>query len=245
MCVAARSSIFSRCCWRAGISASCRRCGRRRRQCCGRDISSSRPTTATISPGRTRVLNLLLFMVVAVVTSHLANSMKQQTELAPAAREGRPAISTPSRAGWRRPPRRRISISRSRSTSPISSSARLVLSAAAPAASTSSPIRRRCRNACAPPWRRRRRAARRRPRSTTATADVWLVRRVSERTADFGVIAIDLGSVPAGAVDDEIRHRVDDVLLPMRAATLEHLDVARAPQRREDALRGPSCCGKL
>src|SRR5690349_22417614 len=28
------------------------------------------------------ILNLLLFMVVAVVTSHLANSMKQQTELA-------------------------------------------------------------------------------------------------------------------------------------------------------------------
>src|SRR5438445_9164109 len=28
------------------------------------------------------VLNLVLFMIVAVVTSHLANSMKQQTELA-------------------------------------------------------------------------------------------------------------------------------------------------------------------
>src|SRR3981081_3273321 len=28
------------------------------------------------------ILNLLLFMVVAVVTSHLANSMKQQTEIA-------------------------------------------------------------------------------------------------------------------------------------------------------------------
>src|SRR5207253_8519620 len=28
------------------------------------------------------ILNLLLFMVVAIVTSHLANSMKQQTEIA-------------------------------------------------------------------------------------------------------------------------------------------------------------------
>ena len=59
-----------------------------------------------------------------------------------------------------------------------------------------------------------------------AAGDIWLVRRVSEKTADFGVIAIDLGSVPAGALD-EIRQRVDDVLSDA-AATLERLDVARA-----------------
>ena len=56
--------------------------------------------------------------------------------------------------------------------------------------------------------------------------DVWLVRRVSQKNADFGVIAIDLGSFPAGALD-EVRHRVDDVLSDA-AATLERLDVARA-----------------
>ncbi|MGZ3324865.1 MAG: sensor histidine kinase, partial [Xanthobacteraceae bacterium] len=56
--------------------------------------------------------------------------------------------------------------------------------------------------------------------------DIWLVRRVSQKNADFGVIAIDLGSVPPGAVE-EVRHRVDDVLSDA-AATLERLDVARA-----------------
>jgi len=56
--------------------------------------------------------------------------------------------------------------------------------------------------------------------------DVWLIRRVSETNADFGVIAIDLGSVPAADIE-EIRQRVDDVLADA-AATLEHLDVARA-----------------
>jgi two-component system sensor histidine kinase KdpD len=56
--------------------------------------------------------------------------------------------------------------------------------------------------------------------------DIWLVRRVSQKNADFGVIAIDLGSVPAGAID-EVRKRVDDVLSDA-AATLERLDVARA-----------------
>jgi two-component system sensor histidine kinase KdpD len=56
--------------------------------------------------------------------------------------------------------------------------------------------------------------------------DIWLVRRVSQKNADFGVIAIDLGSVPPWAVE-EVRHRVDDVLSDA-AATLERLDVARA-----------------
>jgi two-component system sensor histidine kinase KdpD len=56
--------------------------------------------------------------------------------------------------------------------------------------------------------------------------DIWLVRRVSQKNADFGVIAIDLGSVPSGAID-EVRKRVDDVLSDA-AATLERLDVARA-----------------
>jgi two-component system sensor histidine kinase KdpD len=49
---------------------------------------------------------------------------------------------------------------------------------------------------------------------------------VSQRTPDFGVIAIDLGNVREDAVDD-IRQRVDDVLSDA-AATLERLDVARA-----------------
>ena len=56
--------------------------------------------------------------------------------------------------------------------------------------------------------------------------NTWLVRRVSDKNPDFGVIAIDLGSVPAGAVT-EVRQRVDD-LLSDAAATLERLDVARA-----------------
>jgi two-component system sensor histidine kinase KdpD len=56
--------------------------------------------------------------------------------------------------------------------------------------------------------------------------DIWLVRRVSQKNADFGVIAIDLGSVPAGVIED-VRQRVDN-LLSDAAATLERLDVARA-----------------
>src|SRR5262249_29296263 len=59
-----------------------------------------------------------------------------------------------------------------------------------------------------------------------AGGDIWLVRRVSQKNADFGVIAIDLGSIPAAALD-EMRQRVDGVLGDA-AATLERLGVARA-----------------
>jgi hypothetical protein len=37
-------------------------------------------------------------------------------------------------------------------------------------------------------------------------SDIWLVRRLSQKTADFGVIAIDLGRAPADAIK-EMRHR--------------------------------------
>src|SRR5262245_63879678 len=44
-----------------------------------------------------------------------------------------------------------------------------------------------------------------------ASGDIWLVRRVSQKTADFGVIAIDLGSIPAASLG-QMRQRDADVL---------------------------------
>jgi two-component system, OmpR family, sensor histidine kinase KdpD len=55
---------------------------------------------------------------------------------------------------------------------------------------------------------------------------IWLVRRVSPKTPDFGMVAVDLGSVSDDALI-EMRQRIDDVLSEA-AATLERLDVARA-----------------
>jgi two-component system sensor histidine kinase KdpD len=55
---------------------------------------------------------------------------------------------------------------------------------------------------------------------------IWLVRRVSPKTPDFGMVAVDLGSVSDDALI-EMRKRIDDALSDA-AATLERLDVARA-----------------
>ena len=59
-----------------------------------------------------------------------------------------------------------------------------------------------------------------------ANTDTWLIRRVSPRTPDFGLVAVDLGKVTGGELAD-MRHRIDDALADA-AATLERLDVARA-----------------
>jgi two-component system sensor histidine kinase KdpD len=55
---------------------------------------------------------------------------------------------------------------------------------------------------------------------------IWLVRRVSPKTPDFGMVAVDLGSVSDDTLI-EMRQRIDDALSDA-AATLERLDVARA-----------------
>jgi two-component system sensor histidine kinase KdpD len=61
---------------------------------------------------------------------------------------------------------------------------------------------------------------------TDGTGNVWLIRRVSPKTPDFGLVAVDLGNVSGQPLAD-MRQRIDDALADA-AATLERLDVARA-----------------
>ncbi len=170
------------------------------------------------------ILNLVLFMVVAGVVSHLANSMKRQTELA-RKREKETSdlyafsrrLATVSSAA---------DIYRAIEEHLASLVQRKVVLFGAGADGRPKPeqdgLAPRVHAAIADV------AAGRVPATTVddGAGDIWLVRRVSPKNADFGVIAIDLGSVPAKAVE-EVRQRVDDVLADA-AATLERLDVARA-----------------
>lgn len=172
------------------------------------------------------ILNLLLFMVVAGVTSHLANSMKKQTEIA-----------------RKREKEMGDLYAFSRRLAAASSAADIYLAIEEHLASlvqrkvvlfgTGSGGDRDAKPEQAALSQRVHAAiAEVQAGRTLATTvddgagDIWLVRRVSQKNADFGVIAIDLGSVPPDAID-EVRKRVDDVLSDA-AATLERLDVARA-----------------
>jgi two-component system, OmpR family, sensor histidine kinase KdpD len=170
------------------------------------------------------ILNLLLFMVVAVVTSHLANSMKQQTEIA----RKREKETSDLYAFSRRlaAAASAADIYRAIEEHLASLVQRKVVLFGAGSDGTAKPdqnaLSQRLHTAIVDVQ------AGRTPATTVddGAGDIWLVRRVSPKNADFGVIAIDLGSVPAGEVD-EVRQRVDDVLADA-AATLERLDVARA-----------------
>jgi len=172
------------------------------------------------------ILNLLLFMVVAVVTSQHANSMKQQTELARKREQemgdlyafSRKLAGASSAADIYRAIEEHLANLVQR---------KVVLFGAGSAGERGGNMEQN-----ALPQRVHATIAEVQAGRTPATTvddgggDVWLVRRVSQKTADFGVIAIDLGSVPTGAIR-EMRQRVDEVLSDA-AATLERLDVARA-----------------
>ena len=172
------------------------------------------------------ILNLLLFMVVAVVTSHLANSMKKQTEVARKSEKDMGDLYAFSRRLAAAPSAADIYLAIEEHLASLVQR-KVVLFGAVPDSDRDvkpeqEGLSQRVHSAIAEV-----RAGR-----TLATTvddgagDIWLVRRVSQKNADFGVIAIDLGSVPPSAVE-EVRHRVDDVLSDA-AATLERLDVARA-----------------
>ncbi|HEY1365189.1 MAG TPA: DUF4118 domain-containing protein [Xanthobacteraceae bacterium] len=169
------------------------------------------------------ILNLVLFMVVAVVTSHLANSMKQQTELARKREKEMGDLYAFSRRLAAAPsPREIYRAIEEHLANLVQRNVMLFGAGAAPEHADEQASSPRLRAAIAEV------ESGATPAGTLddGAGHVWLVRRVSQKTADFGVIAIDLGSVPPEHID-EVRKRVDDVLSDA-AATLEHLDVARA-----------------
>jgi two-component system sensor histidine kinase KdpD len=170
------------------------------------------------------IVNLTLFMVVAIVTSHLANSMKQQTELARKrekemgdlyAFSRRLAVAS-SAADIYRAIEEHLAHLVQRKVVLFGAGGRQA------AQSEPAPLTQHLHSAIAQVQ------SGHIPATTVddGDADIWLIRRVSQENPDFGVIAIDLGSVPAENIE-EMRQRVDDVLADA-AATLERLDVARA-----------------
>src|SRR3979490_2196625 len=167
------------------------------------------------------ILNLLLFMVVAVVTSHLANSMKTQTEIA-RKREGemsnlsafsRRLASSSSAADIYLATEEHLASLVQRKVVLFGAGAAGDPDGANPAQEA---LSQRLHTAIADVHAGRALAN----TVDDGAGDIWLVRRVSQKNADFGVIAIDLGSVPPSAVE-EVRHRVADVLS----------DAAATPQR--------------
>jgi two-component system sensor histidine kinase KdpD len=193
----------------------------------------------------TEILNLLLFMVVGIVTSHLANRMKQQTELAKKRENEMSDLYAFSRRLAAAPSAAEIYLAIEEYVANLVQRYVMLFEAGAGGDVTfaESDV----------PEEFRATVAEVQSGTTIATTvedkagNTWFVRRVSPRTPDFGVIAIDLGSVPRHAVA-EIRQRVDEALSDA-AATLERLDVARtlneAKMRSETELLREALIGSV
>ena len=167
------------------------------------------------------MINLVLFMIVALVTSHLANSMKLQTELARKRENQMSDLYAFSRRLAAAPSAMAIYDAIEEHLAALVQR-KVVLFGAGHSDSAADAMPQPVRAAIASIQR----GANLSMSIDDGTGNTWLVRRVSQRTPDFGVIAIDLGNVPTAAVT-ELRHQVDEALADA-AATLERLDVARA-----------------
>ncbi len=166
-------------------------------------------------------VNLLLFMIVAVVVSQLANQAKRHTTIARKREQEMSDLYAFSRRLAAAPSAAEIFVAIQNHLAHLVQR-KVVLFGAADDAGAADRV----------PERVRAEVARAEVGDGTertiddGEGNVWLIRRVSPKTPDFGSVAVDLGSVSGEALA-EMRQRIDDALADA-AATLERLDVARA-----------------
>jgi two-component system, OmpR family, sensor histidine kinase KdpD len=165
-------------------------------------------------------LNLVLFMVVAVVVSHLANQAKQHTTIARKREQEMSDLYAFSRRLAAAPSAAEIFVAIQNHLANLVQRKVVLLGAADADGADSVPENVRAEVA---------RAEREEGSEHTiddGKGNIWLIRRVSPKTRAFGSVAVDLGNVSGEALAD-MRQRIDDTLADA-AATLERLDVARA-----------------
>jgi two-component system sensor histidine kinase KdpD len=165
-------------------------------------------------------LNLVLFMVVAGVVSHLANQAKRHTTIARKREQEMSDLYAFSRRLAAAPSAAEIFVAIQNHLAHLVQRKVVLLGAADAGSADDVPQRLRAEFA-----RIEHDAAYERT-VDDGNGNIWLIRRVSPRTPDFGSVAVDLGRVTGETLAD-MRQRIDGALADA-AATLERLDVARA-----------------
>jgi two-component system sensor histidine kinase KdpD len=165
-------------------------------------------------------LNLVLFMIVAVVVSHLANSAKRHTTIARKREQEMSDLYVFSRRLAAAPSATEIFIAIQNHLTNLVQRKVVLLGAAEAGRADEVPERVRGQ---VPRVEQNEGVER---TVDDGNGNIWLIRRVSPRTPDFGMIAVDLGRV-SGLELADMRQRIDDALADA-VATLERLDVARA-----------------
>ena len=175
------------------------------------------------------IINLVLFMLVALVVSHLAKAARQQTLIARKREREMSDLYAFSRRLAAAPSAAEIFTAIQHHLANLVQRKVALFGAANPGNEGDAPERVRAEIA---------RIERDQGLDATVadlSGNTWLIRRVSHKTLDFGVVAVDLGNVSGEALAT-LRQRIDDALADA-AATLERLDVA-------SALTKPRCVRK-
>jgi two-component system, OmpR family, sensor histidine kinase KdpD len=165
-------------------------------------------------------LNLVLFMIVAFVVSHLANKAKRHIEIARKREREMTDLYAFSRRLAVAPSAADIFVAIQNHLANLVQRKVVLLGAADAGSSDNVPEAVRAGVSHVESDEGLERIV------DDGNGDIWLIRRVSPRTPDFGLVAVDLGRVSGAALAD-MRQRIDDALADA-AATLERLDVARA-----------------
>ena len=166
------------------------------------------------------ILNLVLFMVVAVFVSHLANQAKRHTTIARKREREMTDLYAFSRRLAAAPSAADIFVAIQDHLANLVQRKVVLLGASETGATETVPervrdeVKRVEQEECGERT------------IDDGNGNLWLVRRVSPKTPDFGSVAVDLGAVSGETLAD-MRQRIDDALADA-AATLERLDVARA-----------------
>lgn len=165
------------------------------------------------------ILNFVLFMIVAVVVSHLSSSAKQHITIARKREREMSDLYAFSRRLAAAPSAAEIFVAIQNHLANLVQRKVVLLGAAETGDADDVPERVRAQV---------NRVERDESERTVddGSGNVWLIRRVSPKTPDFGMVAVDLGNVTGVALAD-VRGRIDDALADA-AATLERLDVGRA-----------------
>lgn len=166
------------------------------------------------------ILNFLLFMIVAVVVSHLSSSAKQHITIARKREREMSDLYAFSRRLAAAPSAAEIFVAIQDHLANLVQRKVVLLGAAETGDAHDVPERVRAQVSRVEQDEGNERTV------DDGSGNVWLIRRVSPKTPDFGMVAVDLGNVSGEALAD-VRGRIDDALADA-AATLERLDVGRA-----------------
>jgi two-component system sensor histidine kinase KdpD len=166
------------------------------------------------------ILNLVLFMIVAVVVSHLASQAKRHTLIARKREREMSDLYAFSRRLAAAPSAAEIFVAIQNHLANLVQRKVVLLGAADAGSADDVPESVRAAVTRVEQDEGLERTV------DDGKGNIWLIRRVSLKSPDFGLVAVDLGSVSGEPLAD-MRHRIDDALADA-AATLERLDVARA-----------------